>query len=165
MPLCFTYISYLSFGTEIAMETVLNIDQQQRTRSIYRLHRFWARTSEDYRIYDPIKITGENVKFIGSKYIQESLINTNLRLYISCLNTYSLPDLHNISLRLLQSVNTLNSKSKFKTILIDKSLLLLKALYLQATLTFLKFVAKHCSIAQLFGGSCQLYVTLRREIV
>ena len=110
MPLCFTYISYLSFGTEIAMGNVLNFDQQ-RARSIYRLHRFCrARTSEDYRIYDPIKITGENVKFIGSKYIQESLINMNLRLYISCLNTYSLPDLHNISLRLLQSVNTLNSK-------------------------------------------------------
>ena len=67
MLLCFTYISYLSFGTEIAMETVLNIDQQQRARSIYRLHRFCrARTSEDYRIYDLIKITGENVKFIGS---------------------------------------------------------------------------------------------------
>ena len=166
MPLCFTYISYLSFGTEIAMEAVLNLEQQQRARSIYRLHRFCrARTSEDYRIYDLIKITGENVKFIGSKYIQESLINMNLRLYISCLNTYSLPDLHNISLRLLQSVNILNSKLKFKTILIDKSLLLLKALYPQATLTFLKFVAKHCSIAQLFDGSCQLYVTLRREIV
>ena len=112
-----------------------------------------------------IKNIGKSVKFMGSKYIQESLINMNLRLYISCLNTYSLPDLHNISLRLLQSVNHLNSKLKFKTILIDKSLLLLKALYPQATLTFLNFVAKHCSIAQLFGGSCQLYVTLRREIV
>ena len=154
MPPCFTYISYLSFGTEIAMETVLNFDQQQRARSIYRLHRFCqVRTSEDYRIYDLIKITGDNVTFIGSKYIQESLINMNLRLYISCLNKHSLPDLHNISLRLLQSVNTLNSKLKFKTILIDKSLLLLKALYLEATLTFLKFAAKHCSIAQLLGGS------------
>ena len=39
----------------------------------------------------------------------------------------------------------------------DKSQLLLKALYLEATLTFLKFAAKHCSIAQLFGGSYKLY--------
>ena len=112
-----------------------------------------------------ITITGENVKFIGSKYIQESLINTNLRLYISRLNKHSLPDFHNISLRLLQSVNTLNSKLKFKTILIDKSLLLLEALYLEATLTFVKFAAKHCSMAKLFGGSYQLYATLQRKIV
>ena len=80
--------------------------------------------------------------------------------------------LHNISLRLLRSVNTLNPKLKFKTILINKSQLLLKALYLEATLTFLRFAAKHCSIAQLFGGSYQLYgaiccifQTLQREIV
>ena len=46
-------MSYLSFGTEIAMETVLNLNQQQRARSIDRLHRFCrAKTSEDYRIYD-----------------------------------------------------------------------------------------------------------------
>ena len=102
---------------------------------------------------------------MGSWYIQESLINMNLRLYISRLNKHSLPDLHNISLRLLQSVNTLNSKLKFKTILIDKSLLLLKALYLEATLAFLKFATKYCSIAQLFGGSYQLYATLQRKIV
>ena len=31
----------------------------------------------------PIKIIGGNVKFIGSKYIQESLINMSLQLYIS----------------------------------------------------------------------------------
>ena len=39
-----------------------------------------------------------------------------------------------------------------------KSQILLKALYLEATLTFLRFAAKHCSIiAQLLGGSYQLY--------
>ena len=32
----------------------------------------------------------------------------------------------------------------------------MKALYLEATLTFLRFAAKHCSIAQLFRGSYQL---------
>ena len=61
--------------------------------------------------------------------------------------------LHNISLRLLRSVNTLKPKLKLKTILINKSQLLLNALYLEATLTFLRFAAKHCSIAQLFSGS------------
>ena len=30
-----------------------------------------------------IKITGASVKFIGSKYIQESFINMSLLLYIS----------------------------------------------------------------------------------
>ena len=57
--------------------------------------------------------------------------------------------LHNISLRSLRSVNTLNPNLTFKTILINKSQLLLKALYLEATLTFLRFAAKRCSIAQL----------------
>ena len=51
---------------------------------------------------------------------------------------------------------------------------LLKALYLKATLTlkFLTFAAKHFSKAELFGGSYQLYgaiccicETLQREIV
>ena len=38
MHLCFSCISYLSFGTEIAGETVLDLNQQQCARSIYRLH-------------------------------------------------------------------------------------------------------------------------------
>ena len=33
-----------------------------------------------------IKITGESVKFIGSKHIQESHINMSLQLYISYVN-------------------------------------------------------------------------------
>ena len=37
-----------------------------------------------------MKITGESVKFIRSKHIQESHINMSLQLYISYLNkTYS----------------------------------------------------------------------------
>ena len=118
-----------------------------------------------------IKNIGKSVKFSGSKYIQESLINMSLKLYISYLNKH-IVTLHNVSLRLLRSVNTLNSKVKFKTILINKSQLLLKGLYLEVTWTFLRFAAKHCSIAQLFGGSCQLYAaiccifqTLQREII
>ena len=79
-----------------------------------------------------IKNIGKRVKFIGSKYIQESVINMSLQLYISYLNKH-IVTLHNVSLRLLRSVNTLNSKVKFKTILINKSQLLLKGLYLEAT--------------------------------
>ena len=79
-----------------------------------------------------IKIIGESVKFIGSKYIQESLINMSLQLYISYLNKH-IVTLHNVSLRLLRSVNTLNSNVKLKTILINKSKLLLKGLYVEAT--------------------------------
>ena len=58
MPFSFSCISYLFFGTEIARETktqatvtaiVLNLNQQQRARSIYSLHRFCrAKTSEDF---------------------------------------------------------------------------------------------------------------------
>ena len=58
----------------------------------------------------------------------------SLQLYISYLNKHIVTLDINISLRLLPSVNTLNSKWKFKTILINKSQLLLKALYLEATL-------------------------------
>ena len=35
MHLCFSCVSYLSFGTEIAGETVLDLNQQQCARSIY----------------------------------------------------------------------------------------------------------------------------------
>ena len=41
-----------------------------------------------------------------------------------------------------------------------KSQILLKALYLEATLSFPRFAAKHCSIAQLLGGSYQLYAAI-----
>ena len=58
----------------------------------------------------------------------------SLQLYISYLKKHIVILDINISLRLLPSVNTLNSKWKFKTILINKSQLLLKALYLEATL-------------------------------
>ena len=79
-----------------------------------------------------IKNSGKRVKFIGSKNIEESLINMSLQLYISYLNKH-IVTLHNVSLRLLGSVNTLNSNVKLKTILINKSKLLLKGLYVEAT--------------------------------
>ena len=70
MHLCLSCISYLSFGTEIAGETVLYLNQQQCARSIYRLHRFCRVLKDNLML---IKITGESVKFIGSKYIQGAL--------------------------------------------------------------------------------------------
>ena len=79
-----------------------------------------------------IKNIGKRVKFIGSKNIQDSLINMSLQLYISYLNKH-IVTLRNVSLRLLRSVNTLNSNVKLKTILINKSKLLLKGLYVEAT--------------------------------
>ena len=64
------------------------------------------------------------------------------------------------ALRLLRSVNTFDPKLKSKTLLVNKSQLLLQALYLEATLTFLRFAAKHCPLAPLFGGSYQLYAAI-----
>ena len=66
----------------------------------------------------------------------------SLQLYISYLNKQMVTLHINISLCLLRSFNTLNSKLKFKPILINKLQLQLNALYLEATLTFLGFAAK-----------------------
>ena len=116
---------------------------QQYGRSICRLVVFAGRGHPKViEVMMLIKITEERVKFIGSKYIQESLINMSLQLYISYLNKQMVTLHINISLCLLRSFNTLNSKLKFKPILINKSQLQLNALYLEATLTFLGFAAK-----------------------
>ena len=56
MHLCFSCISYLSFGTEIAGETVLDLNQQQCARSTYRLHRFCRVRIDNLML---IKITAE----------------------------------------------------------------------------------------------------------
>ena len=121
---------------------MLDLDQQYG-RSICRLVVFAGRGHPKViEVMMLIKITEERVKFIGSKYIQESLINMSLQLYISHLNKHMVTLHINISLCLLRSFNTLNSKLKFKPILINKSQLQLNALYLEATLTFLGFAAK-----------------------
>ena len=137
MHLCFSCISYLSFGTEIEAETkpqpsqiLTNINTLDRLIGyIVFAERGHQKIMEVMML---IKIIGESVKFIGSKYIQESLINMSSQRYISYLNKH-IVTLHNVSLRLLRSVNTLNSKVKFKKILINKSQLLLKGLYLEVT--------------------------------
>ena len=116
---------------------------QQYGRSICRLVVFAGRGHPKViEVMILTKITKERVKFIGSKYIQESLINMSLQLYISYLNKQMVTLHINISLCLLRSFNTLNSKLKFKPIPINKLQLQLNALYLEATLTFLGFAAK-----------------------
>ena len=120
---------------------MFDLSQQQHARFIGYFVSAERGHQKIIEVMMPIKIIGENVKFIGSKYIQESLINMSLQLYISYLNKH-IVTLHHVSLRLLRSVNTLNSKLKFKTILIDKSQLLLKGLYLEETSAFLRFAAK-----------------------
>ena len=116
---------------------------QQYGRSICRLVVFAGRGHPKViEVMMLTKITKERVKFIGSKYIQESFINMSLQLYISYLNKQMVTLHINISLCLLRSFNTLNSKLKFKPILINKLQLQLNALYLEATLTFLGFAAK-----------------------
>ena len=116
---------------------------QQYGRSICRLVLFAGRGHPKViEVMMLTRITKERVKFIGSKYIQESLINMSLQLYISYLNKQMVTLHINISVCLLRSFNTLNSKLKFKPILINKLQLQLNALYLEATLTFLGFAAK-----------------------
>ena len=137
MHLCFHCISYFSFGTEIAGGTkpqpcqiLTNNNTLDRFIGyIVFAERGHQRTMEIMML---IKNIGKSVKFIGSKYIQESLINMSLQLYIS-YQIKHIVTLHHVSLRLLRSVNTLNSKLKFKTILINKSQLPLKGLYFEAT--------------------------------
>ena len=116
---------------------------QQYGRSICRLVVFAGRGHRKViEVMMLTKSTKERVKFIGSKYIQESPINMSLQLYISYLNKQMVTLHINISLCLLRSFNTLNSKLKFKPILINKLQLQLNTLYLEATLTFLGFAAK-----------------------
>ena len=114
---------------------MLDPNQQQHARSIYRVHRFCrARTSKEHRSY----VAGKNYYRKCQIYRKEVysrepwLINMSLQLYISFLIKH-IVTLHHVSLRLLRSVNTLTSKLKFKTILINKSQLPLKGLYLEAT--------------------------------
>ena len=63
-------------------------------------------------------------------------------LLLHIITEYKLT-LHNISLRLFRSVNTLNPKLKFKTILKQITIITESSV----PLTFLRFAAKHCSIA------------------
>ena len=55
-----------------------------------------------------IKIIGESVKFIGTKYILESLINMSLQLYISYLNK------HIVTLHRFTSFITISQHLEFK---------------------------------------------------
>ena len=152
---------------------MLDLNQQQHVRSICRLHRICrARTSEGYRSYDAIKITGESVKFIGSKHIQESHINMSLQLYISYLNKHIVILRIHISLRLLRSVHTLNSKLKFKTILNKQITTTTESSVPWSDLNFPKVCSNTLLESSTLSLSYQLYVAIRcifqtvqREIV
>ena len=137
MHICFCCISYLSFGSEIVGETKTQPCQiLTNNNTLYRLIGYIIFAGRGQHAADKNYWT-DSVKFIGSKYIQESLINMSLQLYISYLNKQMVTLHINISLCLLRSFNTLNSKLKFNAIVINKSQLLLKALFLEETLTFL----------------------------
>ena len=122
MHLCFYCISYFSFGTEFAGETKPQPCQILTNNNTFdRFVGYIVFAGRGHlkviEVMMLIKITGESIKFIASKHIQESHINRSLQLYISYLNKHILILRINISLRLLRSVHTLNSKLKFKTIL------------------------------------------------
>ena len=78
---------------------MLDLNQQQHARSIYRFHRFFAERGHQkiIEVMMLIKIIGESVKFIGIKYIQEGLIKMSLQLYISYVNKH-IVTLHLVSL-------------------------------------------------------------------
>ena len=67
----FVFLAYrICFSVlKLRGKTVLDLNQQQCARSIYRSRRFFP--GKDNLML--IKITGESVKFIGSKYIQRAL--------------------------------------------------------------------------------------------
>ena len=137
MHFCFSCILYLSFGTEITGETkpqMCQILTNNNTLDRFIGYIIFAERGHQkiMEVVMLIKIIGESVKLIRSKYTRDSLINMSLQLYTSHLSKH-IVTLHNVSLCLLRSVNTLNSKLKFKTILINKSQQLLKGLYLEAT--------------------------------
>ena len=65
----FVFLAYRICLSVLKLRGKLNaaVYQQQRARSIYRLHCFCRAMITVLML---IKITGESVKFIGSKYIQ-----------------------------------------------------------------------------------------------
>ena len=162
MHLCFSCISYLSFGTEIVGETLdrfigYNVFAKRGHQKIIE-------------VMMQTKIIGESIKFIGSTYTQESLISLSLQLYISYLNK------HIVTLHRFTSFITISRHLEFKVKIQNHPNKKIKTTTERSVpwsdLDFPTFAAKHRSIAQLFGGSYQLYAaiccifqTLQRKIV
>ena len=102
MHLCFYCISYWSFGSEIAGETkpqpcyILN-NSNTLDRFIGFIVFAERRHQKIIEVMMLIKIIGESIKFIGIKYIHESLIKMSLQLYISYLNKH-IVTLYHVSL-------------------------------------------------------------------
>ena len=155
MSPCFTRMSYLSFGSELAnrkrqsLQPCESVTDNNACLTIIRVDTVGCtvfagrRHQKIIEVMMLIEITGETVKFIRNKSIQENFIN--MRLHEPEYTDFVTTVITNITLRLLGSFNTLNSK--FRTILINRLQLTLKDLYFPATLTFLRFAAKHSSIA------------------
>ena len=94
---------------------MLDLNQQQHARSICNWGYIVSAGRGHPKVIEVMmltKITGESIKFIGSKYIQESLINMTLQLYISYLNKHIVTLHINISL-CLQCI-TISQHLEFK---------------------------------------------------
>ena len=94
MHLCFSCISYLSFGTEIARETKPQPSYiLTKNNALDRFIGYIVFPGRGHHkiveVMVLIKNTGESFRFIESKYIQESLINLSFQLYISFLDKRS----------------------------------------------------------------------------
>ena len=152
MPVCFPLISYLSFGTEIGKCNQQSLqrckfltDSKLRTGLSIKFVGYIVFAGEGHqRIIEVmvlIKIIAESVKFIGSigLFNRAYKINMSLHTWINRFTLHNNSD--NISFCLFWSGNSLNSKSKFKTILVNKSQPLLKALYLEDSLTLWWFLS------------------------
>ena len=105
MHFCFSCILYLSFGTEITGETkpqMCYILTNNNTLDRFIGYIVFAVRGHQkiMEVVMLIKIIGESVKLIRSKYTQDSLINMSLQLYTSYLNKH-IVTLQNVSLRLL----------------------------------------------------------------
>ena len=105
MHFCFSCILYLSFGTEIRGETkpqMCSILTNNNTLDRFIGYIVFAERGHQkiMEVVMLIKIIGESVKLMRSKYTQDSLINMSLQLYTSYLNKH-IVTLPNVSLRLL----------------------------------------------------------------
>ena len=144
MPLCFSLISYLSFVTEIGKCEwqslqpckFLTESKLRAGLSIKFVGCIVLARGGHQKIIAVIAVM-MLIKITGVLVYSVELYKVNMSLH-TWINRFTLHNnSDNISSCLLWSVNTLNSKLIFKTILINKLQLLLKALYLEVTLTFL----------------------------
>ena len=84
MPLCFSRISYLSFDSEItkrkrhSLQPCKFLTDNNARWTIDEFIGFLPGEEYIIEVTMQIKITGENVKFIGNRSFQESFVNMSL---------------------------------------------------------------------------------------